>query len=105
MAPRLGWAIPGHTDSACSAALVAGVGPYEPTNGGSRRRKGDLSGTPDTRNMKCEKMDLILRFRCDSCRKEFMVADDQVEAEYLNCAYCPGEVEVPEDKEGDEEEE
>ena len=105
MAPRLGWAIPGHTDSACSAALVAGVGPYEPTNGGSRRRKGDLSGAPDTRNMKGEKMDLILRFRCDSCHKEFMVADEQVDAEYLNCPHCPGEVEVPEDEEGDEEKE
>ena len=55
--------------------------------------------------MKGEEMDLILRFRCDSCHKEFMVADEQVEAEYLNCPHCPGEVEVPEDEEGDEEEE
>ena len=52
--------------------------------------------------MKGEEMDLILRFRCDSCHKELMVADEQVDAEYLN---CPGEVEVPEDEEGDEEEE
>ena len=35
--------------------------------------------------MKGEEMDLILRFRCDSCHKEFMVADEQVDAEYLNC--------------------
>ena len=97
--------MPGHTDSAWSATLVAGVGPYEPTNGGSRRRKGDLSGAPATRNMKGEKMDLILRFRCDSCHKEFMVADEQMEAEYLNCLHCPGEVEVPEDEKSDEEEE
>ena len=91
--------------SARSAALVAGVGPYEPRNGGERRCKGDLSGAPDTQNMKGEEMDLILRFRCDSCHKEFMVADEQVDAEYLNCPHCPGEVEVPEDEESDEEEE
>jgi len=65
----------------------------------------DLSGAPDTQNMKGEEMDLILRFRCDSCHKEFMVADEQVDAEYLNCPHCPGEVEVPEDEESDEEEE
>jgi len=35
--------------------------------------------------MKGEEMDLILRFRCDSCHKELMVADEQVDAEYLNC--------------------
>ena len=93
--------MPGHTDSAWSAALVAGVGPYEPTNGGERRRKGDLSGAPDTQNMKGEEMGLILRFRCDSCHKEFLVADEQEEAEHLNCPHCLGEVEVPEDEEGD----
>ena len=103
--PRLGWAMPGHTDSTWSAALVAGVGPYEPRNGGERRRKGDLSGDPNTQHMKGEEMDLILRFRCDSCHKEFMVADEQVDAGYLNCPHCPGEVEVPEDEESDEEEE
>ena len=69
--------MPGHTDSAWSAALVAGVGPYELTNGGERRRKGDLSGDPDTQHMKSEEMDLILRFRCDSCHKEFTVADER----------------------------
>ena len=93
--------MPGHTDSEWSAALVAGVGPYEPTNCGERRRKWDLSGAPDTQDVKGEEMDLILRFRCDSCHKEFMVADEQVDAEYLNCPHCPGEVEVPEDEEGD----
>ena len=51
--------------------------------------------------MKGEEMGLILRFRCDSCHKEFLVADEQVEVEYLNCSHCPGEVEVPEDEEGD----
>ena len=51
--------------------------------------------------MKGEEMDLILRFRRDSCHKEFMVADEQVDAEYLNCPHCQGEVEVPEDEEGD----
>ena len=55
--------------------------------------------------MKGEEMDLILRFRCDSCHKEFMVADEQVDAGYLNCPHCPGEVEVPEDEESDEEKE
>ena len=93
--------MPGRTDSAWSAALVAGVGPYELTNGGERRRKGDLSGAPDTQHMKGEEMGLILIFPCDSCHKEFLVADEQVEAEYLNCPHCPGEVEVPEDEEGD----
>jgi len=29
------------------------------------------------------------------------VADEQVDAEYLNCPHCPGEVGVPEDEEGD----
>ena len=95
--------IPGHTDSAWSVALVAGVGPYEATNGGERRRKWDLSGAPDTQDVKGEEMDLILRFRCDSCHKEFMVADEQVDARYLNCPHCPGEVEVPEEEESDEE--
>ena len=51
--------------------------------------------------MKGEEMYLILRFRCGSCHKEFLVADEQVDAEYLNCPHCPGEVEVPEDEEGD----
>ena len=55
--------------------------------------------------MKGEEMGLILIFPCDSCHKEFLVADEQVEAEYLNCPHCPGEVEVPEDEEGDVEEE
>ena len=81
--------------------MVAGVGLYEPTNGGGRRRKGDLSGAPATQHMKGEEMGLILRFRCDSCLKEFLEADEQVKVEYLNCPHCPGEVEVPEDEEGD----
>ena len=55
--------------------------------------------------MKGEEMGLILRFRCDSCHKEFLVADEQVDTDALACPHCSGEVEVPEDEEGDEEEE
>ena len=50
-------------------------------------------------------METMLKFLCNGCDKEFMVADEQVDAGYLNCPHCPGEVEVPEDEEGDEEEE
>ena len=51
--------------------------------------------------MKGEEMDLILRFRCDSCHKEFIVTDHQVDTDALACPHCPEEVEVPEiDDEG-----
>ena len=54
--------------------MVAGVGPYEPTNGGNGDAK-ETFPVPRIPKMKGEEMDLILRFRCDSCHKELMVAD------------------------------
>jgi len=50
-------------------------------------------------------MDPMLKFRCDGCSKEFIVTDHQVDTDALACPHSPGEVEVPEDEEGDEEEE
>ena len=50
-------------------------------------------------------METMLKFRCDSGDKEFMVTDHQVDTDALACPHRPGEVEVPEDEEGDLEEE
>ena len=45
-------------------------------------------------------MDILLKFCCLDCDGEFVVLDDLVESDSLNCPYCNGEIEVPQD--GDE---
>lgn len=49
-------------------------------------------------------MDILLKFRCTDCNKEFVVIDEQVETEVLNCPYCNGDVDVPldDDEEGED---
>ena len=42
-------------------------------------------------------MDILLKFCCKDCGKEFVVVDDQVETDVLNCPHCNGDVELPED--------
>ena len=47
-------------------------------------------------------LDILLRFQCSDCGKEFTVLDDQIETDELNCPHCNGDVEVPEEDEADE---
>ena len=47
-------------------------------------------------------MDVLLRFQCGDCYKEFVVLDDQVETDELNCPHCNGDIEVPQDDDKDE---
>ena len=47
-------------------------------------------------------MQLLLEFCCQMCDKKFIVVDDEVDTEMLNCPYCNGDVEVPEDDDEDD---
>ena len=40
-------------------------------------------------------MDLLLKFRCQDCEKEFIVSDEQVDSDCLFCPHCQEEVEIP----------
>ena len=39
-------------------------------------------------------MDILLKFQCQSCDKEFMVLDEQVETDLLSCPHCQECVDV-----------
>ena len=43
-------------------------------------------------------MDILLKFQCQGCDKEFMVLDEQIETDLLACPHCQECVDV-----GDEE--
>ena len=46
-------------------------------------------------------MEILLKFQCQSCDKEFMVLHEQVETDLLSCPHCQDEIEVHEpDDEG-----
>ena len=45
-------------------------------------------------------MEVMLRFHCPDCRKEFIVIDDQIESDSLTCPHCDRDIEMPDD--GDE---
>jgi transcription elongation factor Elf1 len=34
------------------------------------------------------KMEILLKFQCQSCDKEFTVLDEQVETDLLSCPHC-----------------
>ena len=40
-------------------------------------------------------MDLLLKFRCQDCEKEFIVSDEQVDSDCLFCPHCQEEIEIP----------
>jgi transcription elongation factor Elf1 len=44
------------------------------------------------------KMEILLKFQCQSCDKEFTVLDQQIETDMLSCPHCQESVDV-----GDEE--
>jgi len=44
------------------------------------------------------RMDILLKFQCQGCDKEFMVLDEQIETDLLACPHCQECVDV-----GDEE--
>ena len=33
-------------------------------------------------------MDILLKFQCQGCDKEFMVLDEQIETDLLACPHC-----------------
>jgi len=39
-------------------------------------------------------MEILLKFQCQSCDKEFMVLDEQVETDLLSCPHCQECVDV-----------
>ena len=50
------------------------------------------------------KKDILLKFQCQSCDKEFTVLDEQVETDLLSCPHCQEWVDVgDEEAEGEDE--
>ena len=49
-------------------------------------------------------MEVMLRFHCTYCRKEFIVIDEQIESDSLTCPYCDQGIDVPQDDDEDEDE-
>jgi DNA-directed RNA polymerase subunit RPC12/RpoP len=70
-------------------------------------RPGCTAATPSVYERKPEtirlitrrtKMEILLKFQCQSCDKEFTVLNEQVETDMLSCPHCQESVDV-----GDEE--
>ena len=47
-------------------------------------------------------MNILLKFCCPECDKEFIVVDDEIDTEVLNCPHCDGDVEVPQETDEDD---